>query len=277
MFADLIESPWVMFTTKKDNMKIVLIGAGRLALHLGCALHSAGHDIVQVYSRTDASARQVALAVGGTPVTDLGALSDDADVYVMAVKDSAMPELIPLACKGREQKVFVHTAGSLPLDVFRGMALHYAVLYPLQTFSKERDVDFVSVPCLLEANDAHAAAVVRTLATDVSHVVMDMDSENRRYVHLAAVFACNFTNHCYALAADMMERCGVPFDLLLPLIDETAAKVHGMKPADAQTGPAVRYDENVMRKHGRLLAGNPLAKEIYDRMSVSIHKKSIGG
>ena len=102
-----------------------------------------------------------------------------------------------------------------------------------------------------------------------------MSSEERRYVHLAAIFACNFVNHCYALSADILAKHGLPFDIMLPLIDETASKVHAMSPAEAQTGPAMRYDENVIRSQSRLLASNPFVKEIYDRMSISIHQKAI--
>lgn len=255
-------------------MKIVFIGAGRLATHLGRALMNAGHDIVQVYSRTIKSAKEMAELVGGSPTDNLGTLNREADVYVMSVTDSAMPELIPLVCKGREQKVFVHTAGSMPLNVFEGMALHYGVLYPMQTFTKGRDVDFGEIPCFIEANDALADKTINALAESVSHRVAHVSSEDRRYLHLAAVFACNFANHCYGLAADILKTHGIPFDVLLPLIDETARKVHDMDPVKAQTGPALRYDENVIRSQSMMLRGNPLLKDIYERMSMSIHRKA---
>ena len=142
----------------------------------------------------------------------------------------------------------------------------------MQTFSKQRIVDFSCIPCFIEANDEKTETAAYTLAGDISNRVYGMDSDARRYLHLAAVFACNFVNHCYALSADILESHGIPFDVMLPLIDETALKVHGMSPQDAQTGPAVRYDENVLRKQSQLLRDNPLVKEIYDRMSLSIHK-----
>lgn len=256
-------------------MRIVFIGAGRLAVNLSRALLEAGHDIIQVYSRTRESAESMAAMVGGSPVADIDGVSNDADVYIISVSDSAMPDLIPRVCKGREQKVFVHTAGSMPLDVFRGMALHYGVLYPMQTFSKERKVDFTEIPCFTEANDERAAATIAELASGISRHVTELSSADRKYLHLAAVFACNFANHCYAIAADILERHGVPFDVLLPLIDETARKVHSMSPADAQTGPAVRYDSNVIRNQSCMLRDNPIVKEIYERMSMSIHRKTL--
>ncbi len=256
-------------------MKIVFIGAGKLATNLSRALLAAGHDIVQVYSRTMESARQVAAIAGGAPTADIQSLNKNADVYIVAVKDSAMPEILPLVCKGIEQKVFIHTAGSLPMGIFKGMALHYGVLYPMQSFSKERAVDFEEIPCFIEGNDHLATETVSELATSISKDVRHLSSEDRRYLHLAAVFACNFVNHCYALSADILLKHGLPFEVMLPLIRETARKVEQMSPGEAQTGPAVRYDENVIRIQSQMLRDDPFAKEIYERMSLSIHRKAM--
>lgn len=255
-------------------MKIVFIGAGRLATNLSRALLAAGHDIVQVYSRTLDSARRVADIAGGAPITDLQTLNRNADVYILAVKDSVMPEILPIVCKGVEQKVFIHTAGSLPMDIFKGMALHYGVLYPMQSFSMERAVDFEEVPCFIEGNDHHAVETVSKLAESISKNVRHLSSEDRRYLHLAAVFACNFVNHCYALSADILSKHGLPFEVMLPLIREAARKVEQMPPSEAQTGPAVRYDENVIRIQSQMLRDDPLVKDIYERMSLSIHRKA---
>lgn len=256
-------------------MKIVFIGAGRLATNLGRAIVKAGHDIVQVYSRTMESAREASIIMGAAPTTRLEDVVMDADVYILAVTDSALPDMIPQLCKGREQKIFAHTAGSVPMSVFQGMALHYGVLYPMQTFSKEREPLFEEIPCFIEANDELTLGRIRELAESVSNRVKVLSSADRRYLHLAAVFASNFTNHCYAMAADILQRHGMDFSVLLPLIDETACKVHSMSPAEAQTGPAVRYDENVIREQSQLLRDNPFMKDIYDRMSISIHKKAV--
>ena len=260
---------------KEKDMKVILIGAGNLATHLGKAIFAAGHDVVQVFSRTMQSATALASEVGAQPVSDISDVRSDADLYVVSVKDSAIVELIPVLCKGKETKVFLHTAGSIPMDVFQGMALHYGVLYPMQTFSKQREVDFSQIPCFIEANDEHALQLIGDVAHQVSSRVYHLASEDRKYLHLSAVFACNFVNHCYALSQEILEEHGIPFDVMLPLIDETAAKVHELDPKDAQTGPAVRYDENVLRAQGALLRSNPQMKDIYDRMSMSIHKLSI--
>ena len=252
-------------------MKIVLIGAGNLATHLGKALHAAGHDMVQVFSRTMQSAETLASLLDAEPLTDMAQVRDDADVYIFSVKDSALEQLISQLCGG-EKKVFLHTAGSMPMSVFRGKALHYGVLYPMQTFSKQREVDFSIIPCFIEANDEFAQKQIEGLAVQISHRVYQLSSEDRRYLHLSAVFACNFANHCYAASQKLLQQHGIPFDVMLPLIDETAAKVHGMTPKEAQTGPAVRYDENVIGKQIQLLENQPYFQKIYDSMSKSIHE-----
>lgn len=272
-------------------MKIVLIGAGNLATHLGKALHAAGHDMVQVFSRTMQSAETLASLLDAEPLTDIAQVRDDADVYIFSVKDSALVQLVAQLCrheadglvedgavnalrkakKGEHERVFLHTAGSMPLSVFKGMAQHYGVLYPMQTFSKQREVDFSIIPCFVEANDEFAQKQIEGLAREISGRVYQLSSEDRKYLHLSAVFACNFANHCYAISQELLEEHGIPFDVMLPLINETAAKVHEMKPKNAQTGPAVRYDENVIDKQSKLLENHPHFKKVYDSMSKSIH------
>lgn len=272
-------------------MKIVLIGAGNLATHLGKALHAAGHDMVQVFSRTMQSAETLASLLDAEPLTDIAQVRDDADVYIFSVKDSALVQLVAQLCrheadglgedgavnalrkakKGEHERVFLHTAGSMPMSVFEGMAQHYGVLYPMQTFSKQREVDFSVIPCFVEANDEFAQKQIEGLAREISGRVYQLSSEDRKYLHLSAVFACNFANHCYAISQELLEEHGIPFDVMLPLINETAAKVHEMKPKDAQTGPAVRYDENVIDKQSKLLENHPHFKKVYDSMSKSIH------
>lgn len=272
-------------------MKIVLIGAGNLATHLGKALHAAGHDMLQVFSRTMQSAETLASLLDAEPLTDIAQVRDDADVYIFSVKDSALVQLVAQLCrheadglgedgavnalrkakKGEHERVFLHTAGSMPMSVFKGMAQHYGVLYPMQTFSKQREVDFSIIPCFVEANDEFAQKQIEGLAREISGRVYQLSSEDRKYLHLSAVFACNFANHCYAISQELLEEHGIPFDVMLPLINETAAKVHEMKPKDAQTGPAVRYDENVIGKQSKLLENHPHFKKVYDSMSKSIH------
>jgi predicted short-subunit dehydrogenase-like oxidoreductase (DUF2520 family) len=252
-------------------MKITLIGAGNLATNLGKALLAAGHDIQQVFSRTMESAEVLAEKLGGAPTTDLNSINGNADVYIVAVKDSVLTDVIPSICRGKENKMFIHTAGSMPLDVFYGMAHNYGVLYPMQSFSKSKDVNFKDIPCFIEGNDEYSIKMLQNLAKTITDKTYYLSTEDRRYLHLAAVFACNFTNHCYAISSEILQKHKIPFDVMIPLIDETANKVHTLSPIEAQTGPAVRYDQNVIRAQSSLLKDNPIIKDIYERMSLSIN------
>ncbi len=236
-------------------MTIVLIGRGRLATNLLPALQQAGHQVVSVNSRT------------------LEALPPVADLFIISVKDAALTTVIAQATKGREGQLFVHTAGSMPMSLFQGHCRHYGVFYPMQTFSKQRLVDFRSLSLFVEGSDAASLSALTALAESLSRHVYQLSSADRKYLHLAAVFACNFANHCYHLAADVLQRRGLPFDVMLPLIDETARKVHTVSPCEAQTGPAVRYDENVIRMQSEMLSYDPLTRRLYDLLSRSIHQK----
>lgn len=251
-------------------MKIVLIGAGNLATHLGRALLGAGHEVVQVYSRTLESATALARRLNTMATNSLEEVQDDAELYVFSVKDSALPllaESLARRCKG----TFVHTAGSIPMSVFPPTVAHCGVLYPMQTFSKKREVDFSEIPCFVEASDVETLSMLHWLCGGLTDTVYDLSSEDRRHLHLAAVFASNFANHCYAIASQILERHGIPFSCMLPLVRETAAKVERMPPREAQTGPAVRYDENVLGAQERLLGDTPRWAELYRMMSRDIH------
>ena len=208
------------------------------------------------------------------PVCEIDEI-EDADVYIVAVKDSVLSDVAQKLCKGREERIFLHTAGSMPMTVFEGHANHYGVLYPMQTFSKERPLDFLRIPCFIEGNDEVSLRVARLLASSVSAQVYELSGASRRHLHLAAVFACNFVNHCYEQAAEILERQHLPFSVMLPLVEETAQKVRQLSPADAQTGPAVRYDQNVMEAQLSLLHDNPTAQAIYRLMSQSIHETAM--
>lgn len=255
-------------------MKIALIGAGNLATVLGHALYNAKHDIVQVYSRTMAAAKQLAERLNAVPTDDLETITNDADLYIIALKDSVLDEVIGKICPNRSEKLFVHTAGSMPIDVFRGRTERYGVLYPMQTFSKKRIIDFRNIPVFVEANSISTMQTIIGVAQSVSDNVQELSSADRRHLHLAAVWACNYVNHCYDLAAEVLQKVGLPFDVMLPLTDETARKVHELSPREAQTGPAIRYDENIIEAQMQLMNNNPKARKIYELMAKSIHEKS---
>lgn len=254
------------------QLKISMIGAGNLATRLAGALHEAGCSIRQVYSRTMRSAESLAGQVGAQPICMLEEVDGQADILIFALTDKALPEVIPMVAKRNPKALMVHTAGSMPMQVFAHHAERFGVFYPLQTFSKFRVVDFRPIPFFIEASDDEALQQLKSLAGVLSEKVYVADSEQRKRLHLAAVFANNFANHCYALAQQILEKYDLPFDALLPLIDETAAKVHDMAPLKAQTGPAIRFDENVIRAQENLLEGMTLSQQVYRLMSESIHR-----
>ena len=255
--------------------KIVLIGAGNVATHLGIALQKSGHDVMQVYSRTEESARALADKLGCRFTTSIAEVLPDATLYIVSVKDDALASLLPQLTARNADALFVHTAGSVSIDVWSGLTRRYGVLYPMQTFSKQREVDFGQIPCFVESNSEEDVQLLKDIASALSEKVYEASSEQRKSLHLAAVFTCNFTNHMYVLAAELLKKYGLPFEAMLPLIDETARKVHELEPLAAQTGPAVRYDENVIDEHLRMLADEPQMLELYREISENIHRLAI--
>jgi len=252
-------------------MKVTLIGAGNLATQLGKSLKKAGVIISQVYSRTEDSARTLGELLEAEWLTDIKALRDEADIYIFSVKDSVLCELISEVCKSRGDKLFLHTAGSMPMSCFEGKALHYGVFYPMQTFSKTKDVDFERIPVFIESNSVETEDVIRSLANKLTQRVIRLSSADRKYLHLAAVWACNFTNYCYTVASDILGEHGIPFDVMLPLINETTEKIQKISPKEAQTGPAVRGDRNVMSKQLELMNGKEDLQELYRMLSKGIN------
>lgn len=262
-------------------MRIVFIGSGNLATHLSQALCKSGEDVVQVYSRTLDNAKLLAdklSSIGSDgsanaiPATDdVNAIIPDADAYIFSLKDDALPVVARQLNCTNPDAVFIHTAGSVSLNVFEGIATHYAVLYPMQTFSKQKDVDFSVIPCFIEGSDEFSLNVSRTLAAKVSNRIEMLTSEQRRRLHLAAVFACNMVNHCYRLAERELEKIGMDFSVMLPLVKETANKVSMLSPHDAQTGPMVRYDRTIMDAQLSLIE-EERTKEIYKLIAESVHE-----
>ena len=248
-------------------MKTVIVGAGNVATHVALALAGIGEPPEQIWSRTADSAAELAERTGSRAVTDMADIMDDADMYIVAVKDSAMSSVIDRLCDGRRKGVFVHTAGTMSMKLFEGRCEHYGVLYPMQTFSKNKALDFSGIPCFVEASDTDTLTKIRAVADKLSRRVYELEESERRWLHVAAVFACNFSNACYAMAADILQKHGIDFGVMLPLIDETTAKLHSLTPSEAQTGPAVREDHNVMDKHLDMLAGDGRLQDVYRMMS----------
>jgi predicted short-subunit dehydrogenase-like oxidoreductase (DUF2520 family) len=258
--------------SRPQPLKVVFAGAGNVATHLAVALQAAGHAVVQIYSRTQASAQTLADRLPAAWTTDPEMLAEDADLYVFCLNDDALATTIEQIKPNGA--LWIHTAGSIPMDIFGNRVERRGVLYPLQTFSRERAVDFGRIPCFIEAHRPDDEALLCRIAGQISSDVQVITSERRKYIHLAAVYASNFTNRMYTIAAQILEHQHIPWKVLLPLIDETAAKIHTLTPTLAQTGPALRGDRRVLEAQAGLLE-DPDLKEIYQLISKHIYKEPL--
>jgi len=251
-------------------MRITIIGSGNVATHLAAAFKNAGHSMVQVYSRDLQNASLLAYHVCAEAIDDLNQIDPEADLFVIAVKDDAIEsiaaELAPY------NKLIVHTSGATPLQALLNHTPNAGVFYPLQTFSKTKEVDFNTVPVCIEGADEQIASQLNELAYTITQNVYRITSAERKTLHLAAVFACNFPNYLYYISQQLLAEQQLPFDLLRPLILETAQKVQELLPAAVQTGPAVRNDEKTMAAHLQLLHENPELQELYRLLSQGIIK-----
>ncbi|GAA4198393.1 DUF2520 domain-containing protein [Pedobacter jeongneungensis] len=249
-------------------MKIVLLGSGNVATHLAKALKSKGEEIVQVYSQNLDNASLLTQLIGAEAIADLNEVKQDADLYIISVKDDAIGTVA--ASLKKVNGLVVHTSGTTDIDVLASQVRKAGVFYPLQTFSKSKEVSFENIPLCIEASDSDQLAILSNLAHKISSQVYELDGEKRKVLHLAAVFACNFPNHLYALANKILNQNGLDFEIIRPLIAETADKVMANLPENVQTGPAVRDDENTLNKHLSMLNDMPELQNIYQTLSNSI-------
>lgn len=251
-------------------MRITLIGSGNVATHFGAALKNAGHHIVQVYSPTYPNAALLAYHIGAEAIDRLEDIDAETDMFIISVKDDAIEGLAKQLSV--HQKLTVHTSGATDLKAISQYNKAAGVIYPLQTFSKTREIDFRKVPLCIEGSDEHVHTGLNLLAHTLSLSVFDVNSAQRKILHLAAVFACNFPNNLYAIAQGLLAKHDLDFNLLRPLILETALKVQHNLPAEVQTGPAVRHDEKTMEAHLGLLQYEDGLQALYQTLSQSIIK-----
>ena len=234
-------------------MNIVIIGKGNVATNLDYAFRKKGIACQMVSSRE---------GLDELP---------QANVYIYAVKDEALASVVTQV-QGRERSLHLHTSGTMPITVFGEDKPHAGIFYPFQTFSKARLIeDFSTVPVFFEARGIDDISAVYSLALTITSHVYEATQHDRERLHVAGVFTNNFTNLMYTMAAELLQHTHIPFKALLPLIDETAAKVHTLSPRDAQTGPARRGDENVMNHHLELL--NEEQRQVYQLLSDAIKKR----
>jgi len=249
--------------------RVVIIGSGNVATSLahGLGVH---FQVAQIYSRRLSHAQALATAIGCENATDdLQSLVPDADAYIVAVSDDAIADVI--AATPDNGALWIHTSGSKPIDLFAGRRAHYGVMWPMQSFSRELVVPLDEVHFFIEASDAATLAELRLLGQAVSDHVIDADSDQRRQLHIASVFSCNFANHLWTLAGEVLDEAGLPFDAIKPLLRTTVGKLDRLTPSQSQTGPAIRHDTKVIDSHLAMLKGEK--HDIYRMMSESIMKR----
>ncbi|MCQ2336780.1 MAG: DUF2520 domain-containing protein [Paludibacteraceae bacterium] len=250
-------------------MKIFIIGSGNVATHIALRLKSAGVEIAGIYSKTLENAKTLADKID-VPYTNDKTKIPNANIYICSVKDDCITDVLTGASINKES-LLVHTAGSVNMNVLEPFSENIGVIYPMQTFSKAKIVDWNKIPLYIEANNTDTLAKLQPFAIKLSPIVHIATSEQRKILHLAAVFACNFTNELYAVAYRLMTENGLSFESLFPLMEETFAKAKLMPPVKAQTGPAARNDVKVMEMQQGLLKGTD--KEIYKLLSKAIQRE----
>lgn len=251
-------------------MRISIIGSGNVATHLAAAFKNAGHKIIQVYSPNYQNAALLAYHVGAIPIDAFEDVTAETDMFVIAVKDDAIEYVAKHLAV--HQKLMVHTSGATDLQTIAKFNYESGVFYPLQTFSKTKEVDFWQVPLCIEGATDATAKQLEQLGQTISNNVQYVSSAQRKILHLAAVFACNFPNNLYTIAQQLLLQHDLDFSLLRPLILETAQKVQQNVPTLVQTGPAIRNDGKTMMAHLNLLTAEPQFQQLYRALSQSIIK-----
>ncbi|MEO6489126.1 MAG: DUF2520 domain-containing protein [Ferruginibacter sp.] len=248
-------------------MKIVIIGSGNVATIIGRLVKKNNHQVLQVTSRNIDHARLLGEELSA-PYTDYnGSVDRSADIYIVAVSDMAIPECVQHY--NIPEKLIVHTAGSVSKEVLRNSSYNYGVLYPLQSLRKEMQ-EIPEIPFLVDGNNQGVLKSICDFAYTLSANVQVMNDDSRLKLHTAAVIVSNFTNHLYAIAEEFCKKEEVNFDLLKPLILETAGRLKYQSPNAVQTGPAVRKDIHTLDKHLRILSNHPKLKTTYLRLTDSI-------
>jgi len=253
---------------ENQDLKVVFIGSGNVATYLSKAFSQSGFNVSQIYSRTPDHAKTLALSINAMYTSDIHSLDEDADLYVFVVSDHAIEKI--LSSRQWNNKFLVHMAGSVPMDVFKNYSSQHGVLYILQSFSAFREINLEGVPVFIEASSDENISVLKNIADKLSLSVHLLDSEKRKYLHLAAMFASNFVNHMFSISQQISEKENISFEWFKPLIVETISKALIDGPVVAQTGPARRNDQSILENHIEMLKDHPEWQKIYTFVSESI-------
>lgn len=251
-------------------MRVSFIGSGNVATHLANACVQAGITVIDIYSPTHGNAEILAKQCKARAILNISDLDTNIDLLLISVPDDALSniskQITSLPCP------VVHTAGSVSIDVLKSDEHAYGVLYPLQTFSKSKEINIEKVPFFIESSTEQLEATLINLLDKLNAGYTLANSEQRMHLHIAAVFACNFTNYMYQLAHTLCKEQNLSFEALIPLIQETAEKIKNLSPKEAQTGPAKRADDNTMQKHLKALEQDAAMHELYKLISEGIRK-----
>lgn len=250
------------------KMELSIIGAGNISWHLSQAFKNSGISIKQIFSRDLSKAKSMAKLVEAEPINSIKDLSPDTDLILICVSDKAIPEVVENI--GFYDKTIAHTAGSVSLSALKKFTNH-GVFYPLQTFTKGNYLNLLQTPFCIEANNTETQTKLLNLAKQISNSIYELSSEQRLQCHLAAVFANNFSNHMFHAAEQILKQKNIPFDIIKPIIAETANKIQNLSPKTAQTGPAARNDKSTIEAHLKLLSDSEMEK-LYSFVSQNIWK-----
>lgn len=236
-----------------------------MAHHLGQALAEKAWCIHQVYSRSPEPGRSLTRITRAPLVSRLEELDVDADLYILAVSDDAIADIV--SSLNIAKKLLVHTSGTVPMDVLKKATENCGVIWPLQSFSHKRGVDLGKTPVCIEASNDTSMNAIADFSGKLFGEVYPASSHQRSLIHLAAVVAGNFTNLMYLISEEILKKAEMPVDILYPIIRETALRVTEQPPGDTQTGPAIRKDLKTIERHLELLNDEPEKKEIYGLLS----------
>jgi len=253
------------------SLKIAIVGAGNVASFFAKKFAAAGFNIVSIHSKNLSHAESLASEVQAIASNTLSNMGSDFDYLFFAVSDDALKACVA-EVPASNNFCWLHTSGAMSKEVFADKTNRYGVFYPLQTFTKSVALSQSVFPVLIESSSEEIQQALEKLAAQIQLPYQFADSEQRKNIHLAAVFACNFSNHLFQIASEILAEQHLPFDLLLPLIQETVHKLNHLSPAAAQTGPAVRNDQAVISAHMALLKEHSQWAQIYQLLSTEIQK-----